>query len=166
MSNFSGWCSSFLTRQLPTPLGRCVDKALNPLFQTCINIRVNSKVNIRLNALGVKGRAGLPPACPYGQGGVGRERKGGHLPLILPLASDVGFCLSRYRRWDTRFCRLCMLCSLSSLYIFFFLALGMSFGFVALHFSFFPFALLQTCNTAEFPMTTGSSQVPDKRTPD
>jgi hypothetical protein len=27
--------------------------------------------------------------------------KGGYLPLILPLASAVGSCLSRYRRWDT-----------------------------------------------------------------
>jgi hypothetical protein len=29
--------------------------------------------------------------------------KGGFLPLILPIASAVGFCLSRYCRWDTRF---------------------------------------------------------------
>jgi hypothetical protein len=57
--------------------------------------------------------------------------KGGYLPLILPLASAVGFCLSRYRRWDTRFCRLCILCRCSLLYSFFFLALGMSISFVA-----------------------------------
>jgi len=30
-------------------------------------------------------------------------RKKGYLPLILPLASEIGFCLSKYRRWDTRF---------------------------------------------------------------
>jgi hypothetical protein len=36
--------------------------------------------------------------------------KGGCLPLILPLASAVGFCLSTYRRWDKRVCRLCILC--------------------------------------------------------
>jgi hypothetical protein len=30
--------------------------------------------------------------------------KGGYVPLkSLSLASAVGFCLSRYRRWDTRF---------------------------------------------------------------
>jgi hypothetical protein len=57
--------------------------------------------------------------------------KGGYLPLILPLASAVGFCLSRYRRWDTRFYRLCILCRCSLLYSVFFLALGMSISFVA-----------------------------------
>jgi hypothetical protein len=30
--------------------------------------------------------------------------------LSLPLASEVGFCHSRYRRWDKRFCGVCMLC--------------------------------------------------------
>jgi hypothetical protein len=57
--------------------------------------------------------------------------KGGYLPLILPLASAVGFCLSRYRRWDTTFCRLCILCRWSLLYSVFLLALGMSISFVA-----------------------------------
>jgi hypothetical protein len=29
--------------------------------------------------------------------------KGGYLPLVLHLASEVGFCLCKCRRWDTRF---------------------------------------------------------------
>jgi hypothetical protein len=33
----------------------------------------------------------------------GWREKGGYLPLILPLISADGFCLSKYRRWDTRF---------------------------------------------------------------
>jgi hypothetical protein len=42
--------------------------------------------------------------------------KGGYLPLILPLASAVGLGLSRYRRWDTSFCRLCILFGHGQLY--------------------------------------------------
>jgi len=58
-------------------------------------------------------------------------RKKGYLPLILPLASEVGFCLSKYLRWDTRFCRLFMLCRWSLLYNFYFRAVGMSNSLVA-----------------------------------
>jgi len=48
--------------------------------------------------------------------------KGGYLPLILPLVSEVGFCPSRYCRRDTRNCRVCMLCRWSLLYSSLFLA--------------------------------------------
>jgi hypothetical protein len=57
--------------------------------------------------------------------------KGGSLPLIPPFAFKVGFCLPRYRRWDTRFRRLCMLCRWSLLYSFFLLASKMSISFIA-----------------------------------
>jgi hypothetical protein len=39
----------------------------------------------------------------------GWDGQGGYLPRIPPLASEVGFCRFRYRRWDTWFRSLCML---------------------------------------------------------
>jgi hypothetical protein len=75
--------------------------------------------------------------------------KGGYLPLILPLAFAVGFCLSRYRRWDTRFCRMCILCRWSLLYSFNFLAVGMFISFVA--------RSRHSKSVPALPRTTGSS---------
>jgi hypothetical protein len=46
-------------------------------------------------------------SLPLWTGSGGKE---GCLPLILPLASAVGFYLSRYRRWDTRFRRVFCAC--------------------------------------------------------
>jgi hypothetical protein len=42
--------------------------------------------------------AGLPLWTDWGG-------KGGYHPLILSPASEVGFFLSRYLRWDTRICK-------------------------------------------------------------
>jgi hypothetical protein len=62
----------------------------------------------KINNVGREGAAirrfpGLPLWTVWGG-------KGGYLPLILPLASEVRFCFFRAHRWETMFCRLCMLC--------------------------------------------------------
>jgi len=65
-------------------------------------IRIKKKINA-VRREGVGQFTGLPLWRAW-------SRKEGYLPLILSLASEVGFCLSKYRRRDTRFCRVCMLC--------------------------------------------------------
>ena len=58
----------------------------------------------KVNAVRREG-AGRETGLPLKRGWGGKK---GYLPLIHPLASEVGFCLSKYCRCDTRLCeRVC-----------------------------------------------------------